>query len=95
MLIARELRKFVSMAMSKDDSDREERKKGSDFDDGASLNSDNLEQNFRGAIKNLPFGTVVPGQRILEAPKVDIASQIKNLPKNLKVKNGGEDLVIL
>ena len=44
MLIARELRKFVGMAMSKDENDRDDTKlNGSDFDDGASLNSDNLE----------------------------------------------------
>ena len=43
----------------------------------------------------MPYGTVLPGQKILAAHKVNIISHIKNLPKSLKVTNGGDDLIEL
>ena len=40
---------------------------------------------------NMPYGVVLPGQKILEAPKVNMLQKAKTL----KIKNGGKDLVEL
>ena len=66
----------------------------SDFDDGASLNSTNLDKNFRGAMKNMTYGIMLPGKNMIKnQSKNEIKKKLSKLPMSMKVKNGGEGLV--
>ena len=44
------------MAKSSNSDDEKDQDDLSDFDDGESLTSTNLDKNFRGAMKNMVFG---------------------------------------
>ena len=84
------------MAKSSESDDDKDKADLSDFDDGASLTSQNLDKNFRGAMKNMLYGVTLPGMKVIKSSgKVNINSKLKKLPKGLGMKNGGEGLVQL
>ena len=81
------------LAKSSDSDDENDNEDLSDFDDGASLNSTNLDKNFRGAMKNMLYGVNLPGMKVVKGVKAGMANKLKNLPKNIGI--GGEGLVQL
>jgi hypothetical protein len=69
LLIGREIKQFVALAKSTE-IDEEDLILGEDIDDGLSLNSENLDRNFRGLMSNMTYGISLPGQNVDGARKM-------------------------